>query len=103
MERQLLAFSSVFISLWTGSLLIDQGNRTRILTDVMILGGLGVSLYALLSLNNLPLILFAGIAVCSVVVHLLVLSVHSIDGRLASPPTYKPEPEHAEKDIEHTL
>ncbi|MGD9395191.1 MAG: hypothetical protein PVJ05_02065 [Candidatus Thorarchaeota archaeon] len=103
MERQLLVFSGVFISLWAGSLLIDQGNRTRVLTDVMILGGLGVSLCALFSLNNLPLVLFAGIAVCSVLVHLLVLTVHSVDSWLASPPTYKPEPEHAEKEVEHTL
>ena len=103
MGRQLLVFSSVYISLWTGSLLVDQRNRTRILTDVMILGGLGISLYAWFSIGNLTLLLLGGIGLCSVLVHLLVLSVHSFDSRLVSPPTYKPETEHAEKDVEHTL
>jgi len=103
MERQLLVFSSVFISLWAGSLLIDQGNRTRILTDVMIIGGLGISIYSLVSLDNLPLVLLGGIGLCSVLMHLLVLSVQSIDNRFASPPTYKPEPEHAENNVEHPL
>ncbi|MFX1605097.1 MAG: hypothetical protein ACFFDD_04255 [Promethearchaeota archaeon] len=103
MERQLLVFSSVFTSLWTGSLLIKQSNWTRILTDLMLLGGLAIGLYTWSVLANLTLVLLGTIGLCSVLVHLLVLTVHSFDSRIVPPPTYKPESEHAEKDIEHPL
>jgi hypothetical protein len=102
-ERQLLVISSTFISIWAGSLLLDQSNRTRILTDIMILGGLAINLSAWFSLANLTLILLGSIGLCSVLVHLLVLCVHTFDGRLISPSTYKPESKHAEEGVEHPL
>ncbi|OLS30960.1 MAG: hypothetical protein ThorAB25_06160 [Candidatus Thorarchaeota archaeon AB_25] len=102
-ERQLLVISSTFISIWAGSLLLNQSNRTRILTDIMILGGLAINLSAWFSLANLTLILLGSIGLCSVLVHLLVLCVHTFDGRLLSPSTYKPESKHAEEGVEHPL
>ena len=78
-QRQVLVFTSVFISVWATSLIVKQGKGIRIFTDVMIIAGLAISLNAWLSLTNLILILLGSISLCSIVVHLLVVCVHYFD------------------------
>lgn len=78
-EWQLLVLSSVFVSIWTVSLLVDQSNKIRILTDGMLLGGLGVSLSVWHSLSNLNIFFLGGIAFIAIVVHLVFVLVHYFD------------------------
>jgi len=78
-ERQLLVLSSVFVSIWAGSLLMKQSNRTRILSDIMLVGGLVVGLQVWYSLSNLPVFLLGAVALCAVVIHLLLIVVHFFD------------------------
>ncbi|NHI88707.1 MAG: hypothetical protein EAX87_04230 [Candidatus Thorarchaeota archaeon] len=78
-ERQLLVLSSVFVSIWTASLLVDQSNKTRILTDGMLLGGLGVSLFIWHALSNPNIFFLGGIGFIAIVVHLLFVLVHYSD------------------------
>jgi len=100
--RELLVISSTFVSLWAMSLLVNQSTRVRILTDIMLLGGLAISLNVWFSLSNLTLTIFGGIILCSVLVHLLLTSIHLLDERLITPPTYKPDSKHPEKEVEQT-
>ncbi|MFW9964955.1 MAG: hypothetical protein ACFFCX_15400, partial [Candidatus Sifarchaeia archaeon] len=79
LERQLLVFSSVFASIWAISLFMDQSNRIRILTDIMLLGGLAVGLFVWSTLANLTLFLLGSIAFCSVLIHLILIFVHYFD------------------------
>jgi hypothetical protein len=78
-ERQLLVITSVFISIWAGSLIIEQSRSVRILTDVMILVGLIIGLDTWLALANLALILLGSISLCSVAIHLMIVIVHYFD------------------------
>jgi hypothetical protein len=100
--RELLVISSTFVSLWAISLLVNQSTRVRILTDIMLLGGLAISLNIWLSLSNLILTILGGIILCSVLVHLLLTSMHALDNETLTPPTYKPDSKHPEKEIEQT-
>lgn len=77
--RQLLVLSATFVSLWTISLLIDQGKHTRLLTDVLLLGGLVVALYTWLPLTNQIIMILGGVGLCAVIVHLLLVSIHYFD------------------------
>jgi hypothetical protein len=101
-ERQSVVLASTFISIWAGSLLLNQTNRTRIMTDFMLLGGLAGSLSVWLFLDNPLVILLGGIGFCSVLVHLLITCVHSADNSYISHPTYKLDSTFAERDIETT-
>ncbi|MFW9975990.1 MAG: hypothetical protein ACFFDQ_12035 [Candidatus Thorarchaeota archaeon] len=78
-ERQLLVLSSVFVSIWACSLLIKQSNRTRILTDIMLIGGLAIGLHTWNSLTNLPVFLLGNVGLCAVMFHLLLILVHLFD------------------------
>ncbi len=78
-ERQLLVFSSVFISIWAGSLLLRQSNMTRVLTNVMLLAGLLIGLSVWNLLANATLFLFGGIVLSTVVIHLVLIIIHSFD------------------------
>ncbi|MBY8997590.1 MAG: hypothetical protein KGD60_07650 [Candidatus Thorarchaeota archaeon] len=97
-ERQILVISSVFISIWAVSLLANQSNGTRILTNVMILGGLATGLYVWNSLANLTLVLLGSIGFCSVLVHLLLICVHSLDRGVMNPPDEKQTRQMVEKN-----
>lgn len=101
-ERQILVISSVFISIWAGSLLVNQSNKIRILTDVMILGGLARGLYVWHSLGNLTLVLLGSIGLCSVLVHLLLICVHYFDRGVITSPAGNKSPQLVEKDVELT-
>ena len=92
-ERQVLAISSVFISIWSGSLLVNQSYGTRIMTDVLLLGGLAPVLYVWHSLANMALILLGSISVCAVLMHLLLICVHFFDrDSLTMPPDKQTSP-----------
>jgi hypothetical protein len=85
-DRHVLVTSSVFISIWSGSLLVDQSSWIRIMTDIMLLVGLTPALFVWHSLANLTLILLGSISVCLVLVHLLLICVHFFDrGVLTTP------------------
>ena len=102
-ERQLLVISGVFISIWAGSLLVKQSNGTRILTDAMLLGGLGTGLYVWNSFANLTLVLLGSIVLCSVLVHLLLICVHSLDRGVMHPPDDKETLPLVEKTSYHAM
>ncbi len=78
-ERQLLVLSSVFISIWAGSLLVKQSNESRIVTDIMLVGGLAVGLHIWYSLANLTVFLLGSIGLGTVLVHLLLIFLHTFD------------------------
>ena len=100
--REILVASSTFISLWAGSLFVNQSYRVRILTDVMLLGGLAISFNIWFSLANMTLLILGGIVLCSVLIHLLLVCVHPLVGGYFTPPTYKPDSKHAEEAVEQT-
>ena len=101
--REMLVASSTFVSLWAGSLFVIQSYRVRILTDVMLLGGIAISLNIWFSLANMTLLILGGIVLCSVLIHLLLVCVHPLVGGHFTPPTYKPDSKHAEEAVEQTL
>jgi hypothetical protein len=97
-ERHLLVLSSVFISIWAGSLLVSQSNKVRIMTDALILGGLIIGLNVWYSLANTTLILLGSIGFCSVLVHLLLILVHSFDKGVMTRPDDTQTPPSVEGD-----
>jgi hypothetical protein len=101
--RHLLVISCVFISIWAGSLLVNQSNGVRILTDVLLLAGLATGLYAWYSLANLTLVLLGSIVLCSVLVHLLLVCVHSFDKGAIHVPVDKQIPPLVEKATDHAV
>ena len=86
LERQLLVLSSVFVAIWTVSLLVDQSNIVRILTDVMLLGGLVVGLSVWHTLGNLTIFFLGGIGLIAIVFHLLFVLVHYSDRNILDQP-----------------
>ncbi|MHA3962058.1 MAG: glycosyltransferase family protein [Candidatus Thorarchaeota archaeon SMTZ1-45] len=84
LERQLLVFSSVFTSIWSISLFMDQSNRVRILTDIMLLAGLAIGFLVWSSLANFTLFLLGSIAICTVFIHLILILVHYFDKTAAT-------------------
>ncbi|MFW9833615.1 MAG: hypothetical protein ACFFEK_06445 [Candidatus Thorarchaeota archaeon] len=85
-ERLLLVLSSVFTSIWAISLLVNQRNVTRILTDILVLAGLSASILVWMSLANMILVLLGQIIICSVLIHLVLVFVHFFDKvSMASP------------------
>ena len=102
-ERQILVISSVFISIWACSLLVNQSNGIRILTDVMILGGLTAGLYIWNSLANVSLILLGSIGLCSVLIHLLLICVHFLDRDIITVSVDGPTPQLVEIETNYTV
>jgi hypothetical protein len=82
LERQMLVLSSVFVAIWTVSLLVNQSNAVRILTDVMLLGGLMVGLSVWHTLDNLNLFFLGGVGLVAISMHLLFVLVHYSDSRI---------------------
>ena len=78
-DRLLLVLSSAFTSIWAISLLVDQDNTTRILTDILVLAGLSTSITVWVALSNMTLVLLGLITICSVLIHLILVSVHYFD------------------------
>ena len=100
-DRQLLVFSSVFVSIWTVSLLLKQRNRIRFLTDSMLLGGLLIGLMVWHSLDNLTLLFFGGIGLCAVLVHMFLILIHSFDRGVSSHPDKTQPFQFVEGDMDH--
>jgi len=86
LDRILLVYSSVFTSIWAGSLLVSQSSGTRILTDLMILVGLSIGIYVWLILANMTLVLLGIIALCSVATHLSMVCLHHFDRGILETP-----------------
>jgi hypothetical protein len=100
-ERHLLVISSAFVSIWAVSLLVNQSDRVRIMTDVLILGGLSIELYIWHSFANTIQIFLGSISFCLVTVHLVLIFVYYFDRADTNLPNETQTPPLVEGDAVH--
>ncbi len=72
-ERQSLALTGIFVTIWACSLVIDSKLYVRFVADILLLGGIFLGLNLWFSLGNQLLQMIGILCLCAVIVHLIVV------------------------------